>query len=164
MILTTCVRPCYFLQQYATTSILKFGCASCLKYTKEKLTINSRWQQAFKWVDRILPSSNSTSFNTVLFFVIAGASLACGQNGWCVRFRQIAAIFLIAGASLILYEDIFDVALGIDWVALHQTVKDGSPRPGRVAPNTCICFILLGIACDTNLRRCRLVNRSEAFF
>ena len=94
---------------------------------------------------RILPSSNSVSFNTAVAFVLAGIALTLGQEPWAVVTRRVISWILVVGAAIILYENIFDVALGLDWESLHRAVADGSPRPGRVAPNTCAALILIGL-------------------
>ncbi|MES2830539.1 MAG: GGDEF domain-containing protein [Pseudomonadota bacterium] len=94
---------------------------------------------------RILPSSNSVSFNTAVSFVLAGIAFCTGRERFGALLRRIVAIVLIIGSSVILYENIFDVAFGIDWESLHRKVQDGSPRPGRIAPNTCIGLFLTGM-------------------
>ena len=95
---------------------------------------------------RILPTSNLVSLNTAIGFVLVGITLALGDTHRRAKARRFTAIALLVVFSAILTEDIFDVALGLDWASLHQRVVDGSPRPGRVAPNTCVGFLLLGIA------------------
>ena len=55
-------------------------------------------------------------------------------------------------SGLILVEQVFDVSLGIDWPALHATIKDGNSRPGRTAPNTCLGFLCAGLALLSLLR------------
>lgn len=90
---------------------------------------------------KILPSSNSVSFNTAVALIFAGSCLV--HRG--VLWRKCVSVMLTVGASVILYENIFDVALGVDWETLHGAIQDGSPRPGRVAPNTCLTLMLLGV-------------------
>lgn len=95
---------------------------------------------------KILPSSNSVAFNTAVAFVLAGSTLFLPHTVRGIPWRKTVSILLMVGASLILYENLFDVSLGLDWVSLHQGIQHANPRPGRVAPNTCMAFILIGIA------------------
>ncbi len=90
---------------------------------------------------KILPSSNSVSFNTAVALILAGSCLVHRGAVW----RKCISVVLTVGAGVILYENVFDVAVGVDWETLHRAIQDGSPRPGRVAPNTCITFMLLGV-------------------
>ena len=97
---------------------------------------------------RIVPTSNSVSFNTAVAFVLAGIALTLPQRPFSRPLRRSIAWILILGASAVLFEDVFDIALGLDWESLHRTVADGSPRPGRVAPNTCVALLLAGLILD----------------
>ena len=97
---------------------------------------------------RVIPSSNSVSFNTAVAFVLAGIALALGEQPSRRVLRRAIAWIVVLGASAILVENLFDIILGLDWETLHRAVVDGSPRPGRVAPNTCIALILIGLTLD----------------
>ena len=52
---------------------------------------------------------------------------------------------LVLLPTLILFEHWRDINLGVDLPAFHAMVKDGNPRPGRTAPNTCLGFLLTGL-------------------
>src|ERR1043166_2502803 len=54
--------------------------------------------------------------------------------------------FLVALSTVVLIENLFDIDAGIDLPALHVWVTDLNPRPGRMAPNTALGFLLVGIA------------------
>ena len=110
---------------------------------------------------RIIPSSNSVSFNTAIALVLAGLALTLDARPGNRLLRRALAWIVVAGASAILFEDIFDIALGLDWESLHRTVLDGSPRPGRVAPNTCVAFILIGLTLDALDRRDTVWRRRQ---
>lgn len=104
------------------------------------LELVAGWLLGIEAMVRILPSSNSVSFNTAVAFVLAGTALAARSLRW----RQIVGSILAVVATAVLFEDLFDVALGLDWESLHRAIQDGSPRPGRAAPNTCASLILIG--------------------
>ncbi len=86
-------------------------------------------------------------FNTALCFFLAGAALALPE-----LFRRpmnsfqhgVGAILLILPA-LVLAEHALDRDFGVDWAFLHTWLLDGNVRPGRLAPNTAIGFMLIGI-------------------
>lgn len=103
------------------------------------------WLLGVEAMVRIVPSSNSVSFNTAIAFVICGAALLLGPRGTHGAWRRRIGAVLAAGASAILFENAFDIALGLDWESMHRVVQDLSPRPGRVAPNTCAALILLAV-------------------
>ncbi|MEJ7808689.1 MAG: hypothetical protein WKG03_22555, partial [Telluria sp.] len=85
-------------------------------------------------------------FNTALCFALAGTALllpALLRRPTPVLQNVIgsAMIFL---CTLVLAEHTFDRDLGIDWAFLHGWLGDGNVRPGRLAPNTAVGFILAG--------------------
>lgn len=104
------------------------------------------WLLHIEAMVRILPASNSVSFNTALFFLLAGLALACDDSRPSALIRLAAGGILVVGTCLIFYEDVFDTGLGLDWETLHRVVLDGSPRPGRVAPNTCLALLMTGVS------------------
>ena len=97
---------------------------------------------------RIVPNSVAMGLNTAIAFVIAGLWLLSQywQGPPWKTIRKLLAWLLIALFSMVLTEHIFDVGLGIDWEDLHRQIQDHNPRPGRVAPNTSLAFVLTGVA------------------
>ena len=85
-------------------------------------------------------------FNTALCFTLSGSTLALpGLLGKPLPKFQVlvgGAIFILC--ALIFTEHLFDISLGIDWAFLHLWINDGNIRPGRLAPNTAIGFMLIG--------------------
>lgn len=104
------------------------------------------WLARSEAMVRILPSSNAVTFNTAIFLLLAGSVVAAGEGQLATRLRRMVGTLLIAGACLILFENMVDIPLGIDWENLHKSVFDGSARPGRIAPNACFAFLLIGIS------------------
>ncbi len=85
-------------------------------------------------------------FNTALCFALAGAAVL-----WPLLNRRPMALLqnlvgalLIFLCAIILAEHVTDRDLGVDWAFLHEWLRDGNTRPGRMAPNTAIGFMLVG--------------------
>jgi signal transduction histidine kinase/DNA-binding response OmpR family regulator/HPt (histidine-containing phosphotransfer) domain-containing protein len=83
-------------------------------------------------------------YNTALGFLLAGLGLAAGA------FRVLKGVavtggFLVLIGGLTLVEYIFTVNLGIDQLLMVDHINVESSAPGRMAPNTALCFFLSGI-------------------
>ncbi len=95
---------------------------------------------------RIVPGSVALGLNAAILFIASGLCLALFGTAYetspVIRFCVWLMILL---PSVILAEHLFNTDLGVDWVALHATVKDGNPYPGRVAPNTALGFLFAGM-------------------
>ena len=99
----------------------------------------------------VLPGTVTMKTNTALCFILFGASLwmlVPEQTGQKVR--SIARVFAFIGTiigALSLSEYIFDLNLGIDQLLFHElTGTVETFHPGRMAPNTALNFIMLGLA------------------
>jgi hypothetical protein len=87
-------------------------------------------------------------FNTALCFFLVGTALAL-PTLWqqpMQKLQTAVGIFIFILCALILGEHIYDKQFGIDWAFLHTWFKDGNTRPGRLAPNTAIGFMVIGSA------------------
>ena len=88
-------------------------------------------------------------FNAGLCFLLCGTALALPL--WpglrVVKLRSLIAAVLIALCGLTLTEHVLDRSLfGIDLAGLHAWYEYGNTRPGRMAPNTALGFIVAGCA------------------
>lgn len=85
-------------------------------------------------------------FNTALCFALAGAGVAL--PGILRRpmgmFQNVVGGIMVVLCALVLAEYVTDRDLGVDWGFLHLWLHDGNIRPGRLAPNTAIGFMLAG--------------------
>ena len=107
----------------------------------------SGWVLGNEMMVRVVPNSVAMGLNASLLFITA--ALCLWPASWPRAFSRVPTIcawLLILLPCVILFEHWRDINLGIDWTALHATVKDGNPRPGRVAPNACLGFLFTGIA------------------
>ena len=94
---------------------------------------------------QVLPTYVPMQFNTALCFLLVGVGLLSTKYRW----RNIVIITgLIVGTIgvLTLVEYIFAVNLGIDELLLKHYITVETSHPGRMAPNTAICFCLVGFA------------------
>ena len=107
------------------------------------------WASGNESMVRVLPDSVAMGLNTALMFIAAAICLlpsnSTNRRSMLGVVQTFCRWLLIVLPSLILVEHWHDINLGIDWTALHATVKDGNPRPGRTAPNTCLGFLLTGV-------------------
>ena len=105
------------------------------------------WSLRVPEMVRIVPGSVAMGFNAALCFLAAGICLVL-RSFPSKRNEQLGfllACVLIILPSAILFEHLYDIDLGIDLVSLHQSVKDGNPRPGRVSPNASLAFLMTGL-------------------
>ena len=94
------------------------------------------------------PGSLPMVFNTGLSFVITGFALSfpSAPNSWRQIVRTIAGIALVALCSITFIEHLVDINFGIDLASLHAWLQYGNVRPGRMAPNTALGFVVIGLA------------------
>lgn len=102
------------------------------------------WLTHNELVIQIIPSFAPMQFNTALGFLFAGFSLL-----FVLFDRKKLAGFLSILLALIgvltLLEYIFGVNIGLDQLLMEHYVTVETSNPGRMAPNTALCFSLSGI-------------------
>jgi signal transduction histidine kinase/DNA-binding response OmpR family regulator len=98
-------------------------------------------------------------YNTALGFALSGAALLL-----LIRERRRGAVALGAFAALIgaltLVEYVAQVDLRIDELLMKHDITTETSHPGRMAPNTAMCFLLVGLAMGWSPRRWSLRSRS----
>lgn len=92
---------------------------------------------------QIHPSFVPMLYNAALGFLLCGGGLLAWEFG---RFRVVAITGGIVSAIglLTLAEYITGVDLGIDELLMKHDITVGSSHPGRMGPNTALCFLLSG--------------------
>lgn len=94
----------------------------------------------------IVPGSVAMTINTALLFLSAGVCLLLVlQDGLAGRITAWCSGLLIVLPAIILLEHALDISLGIDLAHVHAALDPMQPRPGRVAPNACLAFLLTGV-------------------
>lgn len=84
-------------------------------------------------------------YNTALCFILSGFSvLALNYHFRHIAFILGVLIFIMGILSLA--QHVFDVNLGIDEIFFKHYDNTANQHPGRMAPNTAFCFLLVAIA------------------
>ena len=98
-------------------------------------------------------------FNTGLGFALTGIALLAGGPR-ANLIRRVIGWSLIVLCGLTLLEHVFDARFGIDMAWVHHWYDYGNTRPGRMAPNTALGFVLIGAV---NVRLGRVESRGTAY-
>ncbi len=98
-------------------------------------------------------------FNTALSFFLCGCILLL-LNIDRMYVAKIAAIVLGLIAVLTLVEYITKIDIKIDELFKEHDILVKTSHPGRMAPNTALCFLLFSIASLLNKRKVRLIQAS----
>ncbi len=96
------------------------------------------------------PSLISMKFNTAVAFLLSGFSLWLlqkeAQDHWKRRLAYICASVVALLGLLILLQYVFGASFGIDELFIKDDPNAvGTIHPGRMAPNTALNFLLLGL-------------------
>ena len=101
------------------------------------------WHTNSPLLIQVLPGFVPMQYNTALGFVLCGVGLvAMGREKIAVGAGLLAALI----GCLTLCEYGFGVDLGIDELFMRHTITVKTSHPGRMAPNTAMCFALVGSA------------------
>ncbi len=89
-------------------------------------------------------------YNTALGFLLSGLGLALSIStrasaAFAVAYRAVSALVFLLG-FLTLAEYVFGVDLRIDQLFMQHYVDLHTSAPGRMAPNTALCFTLVGLS------------------
>jgi len=107
------------------------------------LTVMTGWQIRAAVIVQILPHFAPMQFNTALEFFLCGSGLLARSMGQQRVATSLACVaILIALATFIQY--LAGLDFGIDTLFAEPFVMDKTSNPGRMAPNTAICFMLSG--------------------
>jgi len=96
------------------------------------------WLAHLRTLTNLHPSLPPMQFNTAVGFICCGIGFIFTCKGPGNVVRTAGALAFVIG-SLTLFEYITGIDLGIDGLLYDQT-----PDPNRMAPNTAICFTLVG--------------------
>jgi PAS domain S-box-containing protein len=108
------------------------------------LTVITGWYQQNLTLVQIHESFPPMQYNTALGFVLSGACLLLSLHGYArVAILLAMLVSLIGGLTLI--EIAYQVDLGIDQLLMESSVLTQTSRPGLMAPNSAVCFLLSGI-------------------
>ncbi|HEX8609973.1 MAG TPA: response regulator [Telluria sp.] len=119
-----------------------------------------RWIFNSTAIATLIPGSAQMGINSPVLFIAAGVCCCLALPrargaAWHAPLWQACSLLLLLLPALVLVEHIGGVSLGIDFVRVPTAPTASTPHPGRMAPNTCLGFLLAGIA----LRLIRLPRR-----
>jgi PAS domain S-box-containing protein len=93
---------------------------------------------------QVNPAFVAMQYNTALGFLLGAAGML--SLAWeTVRVARLFAVAVMLIGVLTLIEYIFGLDLGIDQLFMEHYVDVGVSHPGRMAPNTALCFSLTGL-------------------
>ncbi len=91
------------------------------------------------------PGLFGMKFNAALAFVVLGAALLFAARGR-TRLPALMMVPVFVYGALALFQHLFGLDFGIDTLLNIPFVDIGTSQPGRIAPNTALCFMLTSIA------------------
>jgi len=94
---------------------------------------------------QIFPDLIGMVIGTALCLVLGGVALLLPYRLANRGLRRACGAVVLILASLMLSETLFNVNLGIDWPSAHRWLSDPNLHPGRMAPNTALAFMLIGL-------------------
>ncbi|QRK12025.1 hypothetical protein JQX13_19460 [Archangium violaceum] len=115
------------------------------------LVVIVAWVFGLDSLKGLRPGLPTMNVNTALCFMLSGIALVLASIPHASPFKRRAAqvgaglVALLGGLTLLQY--VLDVDLGIDQLLVRDPGQDMElGYPGRMAPNTALCFVLLGMA------------------
>ena len=94
---------------------------------------------------QVNPAFVPMQYNTALGFAVSGLALL-GLAWTCPRFAVITSIIVLLTGVLTLIEYGLGIDLHIDQLFMEHYIDLKTSNPGRMAPNTALCFSLTGLA------------------
>ncbi len=94
---------------------------------------------------QVRPSLAPMQVNTALCFLCCGISLMALAAGWR-RVVPIGSLLAAAISLLTLCEYLFGLDLIIDQLIMRASITVKTAHPGRMAPQTALCFLWIGVA------------------
>jgi len=108
------------------------------------------WHTHNSMLIQMNPKFVPMQYNTALGFIISGAGLFfLTKQKYLLSHLHGVILFLLGTATLTQY--VFNVDLQIDQLFMSHYIDTKTSHPGRMAPNTALCFALTGLALLTRL-------------
>lgn len=109
------------------------------------VSVMAGWGLKSEELIQVNPSWVPMQFNTALCFAITGLCLILHRITYFAVHLLSYPLLLIGGITLLEYATKQNI-LGIDQMFMKHYIDVLTPNPGRMAPNTAICFLLSGVA------------------
>jgi len=110
---------------------------------------------------QVNPAFVPMQYNTALGFALGGMALLGLIWSWS-RFAFVTGFAVFLVGTLTLVEYIFGPDLHIDQLFMEHYIQVATSHPGRMAPNTALCFSLTGLTVLITLLRGRLISTAAA--
>jgi two-component system NtrC family sensor kinase len=109
------------------------------------LSVIAGWYLHNETLLQLHPSFAPMQFNAALSFVLCGTGLLALIGGWPRVAAAFAAVTTLIGL-LTFSEYLLGIDPGIDQLFVKAFIVVQTSHPGRMSPNSSVCFILAGIA------------------
>ena len=109
------------------------------------MTVIVGWHSSSVLLIQVLPTFVPMQYNTALGFLLCGTGLIATVIGRGLIGNILGGVAAIIG-GLTLVEYVLGLDIGIDQLFMEHTVVVKTSHPGRMAPNTALCFILTGFS------------------
>jgi two-component system sensor histidine kinase/response regulator len=109
------------------------------------IIVMAGWLAGYAPAARVAPTFVGMVFGTAFCFTLIGIALLMPTSSRPRRTQTVIGWTLLTVASLFLIENIVDLSFGLDLPSLHAWLDDHNPRPGRMAPNTAVGFMLCAL-------------------
>ncbi len=93
---------------------------------------------------QIHPAFAPMQYNTAIAFILSGIGLIALGITWN-KLALVIGTAISALGILTILQYLFSIDIGMDQLFIKHYITTNASYPGRMSPNTAICFILLGI-------------------
>ena len=108
------------------------------------VTVMMGWIAAYAPAVRLHENFVAMVFSAALSFTLVGVAFLLPRNANNKPLHYMLGSFVCVIGALSLAGNMVDIDLGFDLHGFHRWLADGNLRPGRMAPNTALCFVLAG--------------------
>ncbi len=109
------------------------------------LIVLAGWYTHSTTLIQVLPTFVPMQYNTALGFFLSGLGPILVYRDR-LPFARMVGVLVSTIGFLTLIEYVFGVDLGIDQLLMEHYVNVKTSHPGRMAPNTAVCFLLSGLS------------------
>ncbi|MBF0126479.1 MAG: PAS domain-containing protein [Magnetococcales bacterium] len=103
------------------------------------------WHAHVPSIVQFSPSSVPMQYNTAVGFLCSGVGLFALDRRYVTPATALGLLVALLG-GLTLAEYLWGLDLGIDELLMRHFITVKTSHPGRMAPNTALCFLLTGLA------------------
>jgi hypothetical protein len=109
------------------------------------LVVMAGWHLQSATVLQLRSTFAPMQYNTALSFLLCGTALLALTYSWS-RLAAACSAVVTAIGLLTLSQYLLGIDIGIDQLLIKASITVQTSHPGRMAPNTAVCFILAGTA------------------